>query len=108
MSIKMVDLQVLIPKVQEVAKTQQIQQQGSDNQQASTASQLAREAKLLQSSVQETPRSEEGKIREREEEQNKKREKEGGKGAKPQENAGEEERELSLDPRLGKKIDIMV
>ncbi len=107
MSIKMVDMQVLIPKVQEVARTQQIQQQGSNNQQASTANQLVREAEQRQNSVQETPRNEEGKIREREGDQGSKRETDAKKKQRKEESQSDEAG-LAKDPRLGKRIDITV
>ncbi|MGI6648224.1 MAG: hypothetical protein ACOX5W_03960 [Bacillota bacterium] len=104
MSVKMVDMQVLIPKVQEVAKTQQIQQQGLPNQQASLAAQLRQEAAHKQSSVQETPQSEESKILDQEKERKNRDE--------PRNRKKKDEKQRlassSKDPRLGNKVDIII
>jgi hypothetical protein len=101
----MVDMQVLIPKVQEVARTQQIQQQQHPNQQSELAMRLHQESSRKQTSVQKSPRSEEGKIRDQE----------GSLGNHGETKQGQQHQEGSdpdegqaRDSRLGNTIDITI
>ncbi|MDR9757551.1 MAG: hypothetical protein ACN4A7_00760 [Thermacetogeniaceae bacterium] len=67
MTLKAVDLQVILPKIQDVGRIQQVQQSNEQAQQHSFAAQLLREKEIAQRSVQNSPESKEGRIREKEE-----------------------------------------
>ena len=66
MTIKALDLQVMLPRTQEVGRIQQVEQSNEQAQQQSFAAQLSREAELAQRSVQNLPQTREGRIKERE------------------------------------------
>lgn len=107
MSIRSSDLQVMIPKVQEVSRLHQIQQQQSQEQQQQFAAQLRQTVEHQLSTVQQSPRNEKGEIREREE--SRKRKEGGTKRAAhraPQE--GEKEKQGSKDGLVGGILDIRV
>lgn len=67
MTLRSVDLQVMLPKTQDVGRIQQVQQFNEQAQQLSFAAQLLREKEIAQRSVQNLPESKEGRIREKEE-----------------------------------------
>jgi len=67
MTLKAVDLQVILPKTQDVGRIQQVHQSNEQAQQHSFAAQLLREKEIAQRSVQSLPESKEGRIREKEE-----------------------------------------
>ncbi|HAA90270.1 MAG: Uncharacterized protein XD63_0029 [Thermoanaerobacterales bacterium 50_218] len=66
MTLRSVDLQVLLPRVQEAGRIQQIHQANEQTQQQSFAAHLLREAEVAQRSVQNLPQAREGMIKERE------------------------------------------
>jgi len=105
-TIRPVDLQVLLPKVQEVSRTQQVQNQGEQNQQQQFAAQLKKESQHLQQQVQNTPKSLGSRITKDQSRRNK------GQGDLPQgrhEQEQEKEQPKDLkDPKLGNLLDIKV
>ncbi len=68
MTLKALDLQVMLPRTQDVGRIQQVQQSNEQTQQQSFAAQLLKEAEIAQRSVQNLPEAREGRIREREKE----------------------------------------
>lgn len=63
MTLKSVDLQVLLPKAQEVGRIQHVQQVNEQVQQQSFAAHLLQEAEMAQKMVQNLPQAREGKIK---------------------------------------------
>ncbi|MDA8233816.1 MAG: hypothetical protein M0Z31_03235 [Clostridia bacterium] len=107
MTIRPVDLQVLMPKVQEVSKIQQAKNQGEHNQQQQFATQLQKESQQIQQQVQNSPKSVGTRITK---DQSKQPNDQGDRTpeqrqSKDQEN--EQAKELK-DPKLGKILDIKV
>ncbi|MDH7479977.1 MAG: hypothetical protein QHH02_08205 [Syntrophomonadaceae bacterium] len=105
MSMRNVDLQVLIPRLQEVGRVQQVQQQQGQEQQQQFAAQFRQAAELLQNKIKESPRSEKGEVRERETSRRGARH-EGQPQQEPQQEA--EDTRPAKDPQLGGLIDIKV
>lgn len=66
MSLRNIDLQVLIPRLQEVGRVQQVQQQQGQEQQQQFAAQFRQAAELMQNKIKESPHSEKGEVQERE------------------------------------------
>lgn len=98
MTVKALDLQVILPKIQEVGKIQQVQQNSEQAQQQIFAAQLLRDAEIAQRSVQNLPQPKEGRIRERE------KEKEWSDSSSQKESRREtlQDREQNLDRGHGK------
>ena len=67
MTLKAVDLQVILPNIQDVGRIQQVQQSNEQAQQHSFAAQLLREKEIAQRFNSNSPESKEGRIREKEE-----------------------------------------
>jgi hypothetical protein len=65
MTLKALDLQVLLPKTQEVGRIQQIQQKNEYVQQQGFAAQFMQESEIAQRSVQHLSKTREGIIKER-------------------------------------------
>ncbi|ADG82363.1 hypothetical protein [Thermincola potens] len=107
MSLRPVDMQVLIPKIDEVAKSHQIQNQHEEFQQQQFAAQLQKQAELQQKQVTNSPKSEGGKIK-KEKEKEKYRQ-QSGDGKKQRYNAQEEDSPQDFkEPNKGNLLDIKV
>ncbi len=65
MTLKSLDLQVLLPKAQEIGRIQHVQQANEQNQQQGFAAHLLQESEIAQKTVQNLSQSREGKIQER-------------------------------------------
>ncbi|NPV25949.1 MAG: hypothetical protein HPY81_00555 [Firmicutes bacterium] len=105
MSIRSLDLQVLLPHTQEVSRTQRIQQQGPEQQQQEFAAQLEQQVERQQGAVRSTPKGEQALIHERETST--------GRGAARQQRKSSKKKEDDLlesltEPSLGQVIDIKV
>jgi hypothetical protein len=106
MSIRTVDMQVMLPKASEVSRVQQIQQHENTLQQQDSASQIANQAVKTETTVNKTPRDEAALIRERQEKQ-KKQGKKGGNDETKQNNDNDElETKPGSGDSKGLRIDI--
>lgn len=106
MTVRTVDMQVLIPKLSEVARVQQVQQQENNNRQQELMAQMVQSTARNDTSISQLPGSENVLIRERrEKEKNRKKlvRKEGLTDDKENKEAGELKKGL-----LGGKIDLKV
>ncbi|NPV92023.1 MAG: hypothetical protein HPY50_14750 [Firmicutes bacterium] len=105
MSIRNVDLQVMLPKLQEVGRVQQVQQQSNQEQQQQFAAQFKHTADLQQTKVLESHKGEKGEVRDRESSR------QGTPGEHHSSDRQEPENEESRpakDERLGKMLDITI
>lgn len=103
MPIRPVDMQVLLPKVNEVSRIQQIQNQNEQNSQQQFASQLQKEATKQETQVQHSNKSQGGKVNKDSGNKSSSEEKEKKKKQK-----NEQESEIIKDPKLGNKLDIKI
>jgi hypothetical protein len=62
LTVRSVDMQVLLPKIQEIGKNQQVQNQQDQSQQQQFAAQMQKQAELQKHRVQNSPKSEGHKI----------------------------------------------
>jgi hypothetical protein len=103
MTIRPVDMQVLLPKVNEVSKIQQTQNNAEQTAQQQFASQLQKEAARKESQVQGTAKGEALLIN-----------KDGSKNShegheqEPSKDKHELIEEIIKDPKLGHKLDIKI
>ncbi len=109
MTLRSVDLQVLLPRVQEAGRIQQIHQTNEQTQQQSFAAHLLREAEVAQRSVQNLPQAREGMIKERERQESRSSQ----SGSKEKESPKEEkeafEKSSDFDKcQLGHRIDLKI
>lgn len=105
MSLRSIDLQVLLPQVSEVNKNQPIQNQQSHTQQQQFAAQLEKQTETQRQQVQSSNKSEEGKINQ--ETGSRQR----GQDAEHRENRKRQEAETKVDvqdPTKGKILDIKI
>jgi hypothetical protein len=79
MTIRSIDMQILIPKVTDVAKVQQIQQQEHNIRQQENANHIARETTRNTNTVNQPLRDEAALVHEKEEEKHKKNKEKKGK-----------------------------
>lgn len=105
MSIRNVDLQVMLPKLQEVGRVQQIQLQQNQEQQQQFAAQFKHAADLQQSKVLESPKNEKGEVRERE---SSRQGNQHERQPSEQQEQNSEETQPSKDSRLGSMLDITI
>ena len=115
MSIRPVDMQVTLPHATDVGKVQAVQNEQSSAAQQLFAEKLMKEAQERQGQVQGTQSTEFAKVNREKEKEEEERKKKKNKGAKEQKNFSEqkkdadkakEQRKHSLDPVLGKNLDI--
>ena len=104
MTIRAIDLQVLIPRSTEVSKVQQVSDHQAALQQQQHAEQWQHIAANRQQQVQRTPQNAGGKI-DPDAERHKNAQQEAG-NKKHQPNDRAEPEELASDPTRGRKIDI--
>ena len=103
MTIKSIDMQVLIPKVNEVSRVQHIQQQANTNQQQELAAQLAQATVKNETSVNELPAGEKAVIRDKPGEE-KDRNKSGKKDKRK--NIANKDKEGDNKTLVGRNIDV--
>ncbi len=103
MTIRAIDLQVLIPRVTEVGKLQQIADQQVTTQQQQVAAQQQQAAALRQQQVQQTPRNAGAKVNP-DAAHGERHQEEQHKGRRGQEHEAEEKG--AADPIRGHTIDI--
>lgn len=109
MSIRPIDLQVLIPRATEVGKAQQVADQQSINQQQQFAEQWQKISDSRQQKVQNTPKSEGGKVhRDSAQQQNQEQEAnhQNFSDERPQEPEQQSNQASNSDPVRGHVIDI--
>ena len=104
MTIKSIDMQVLIPKVNEVSRVQQIQQQANTNQQQELATQMAQAAVKNETSVNQLPPGEKTVIRDKPGEEKNRNKSEKEDKRKNIENKDNEEDNETL---VGRNIDVI-
>jgi len=107
MSVKSVDLQVLIPRTQELSRVQQLEQQSGQNQQQQFAAQLQQTATRLEQSVKQTVAADKGKVQERQHQSKQSRQEQTPKDEK-EEQSRKGRQEAPVQPGLGSTIDIKV
>lgn len=103
------DLQVLIPKVNEVSKVQQVQQQENNTRQQEFASQLNQQTVKAETSVNKSPRHEDALVREKEEHEKKqgnKEKREGKSQTKENTDIKVESNTVEIDDGRGHKVDL--
>ncbi|MBC9783442.1 hypothetical protein H1S01_02805 [Heliobacterium chlorum] len=105
MTLRPVDMQVIVPKVTEVGKQQQVQNLAPDQQQHFLGQQGQVEADHRQKTVQSSPQSEEGRIRER---QQNKQGRQQGKSKSGRRDQDEQEESVPQDPLRGRLLDIKI
>jgi hypothetical protein len=107
MSVKPVDLQVLIPRTQELSRVQQLEQQSGQNQQQQFAAQLQQSAARQEQSVKQAVAADKGKVEERQHSSKQSRQEQGDKEEK--EGHSQKPRpEPPVYPGLGGTIDIKI
>ena len=111
MTIRPIDLQVVLPHATDVGRAQAIQNDQSVVSQQLFAEKLLKEAQEKRGQVQETQRSEFGKIKRDKEKERKKKNKPNDtvfpKHTETKESQGKNiDKKGSLDPVLGKNLDI--
>ncbi|MDH7576733.1 MAG: hypothetical protein QHH75_02700 [Bacillota bacterium] len=112
MTLKSLDLQVLLPRVQEVGRIQHVQQINEQNQQLNFAAHLLKESEATQQTVQNLSQSREGRIKERtREDRQSLTEKKGQKKGTPQEKkepAPGKTQEFLTNLPLGQVVDLKI
>ncbi|MGE5371331.1 MAG: hypothetical protein ACM3QZ_05010 [Solirubrobacterales bacterium] len=111
MSIRSMDLQVLIPRASEVSKAQQIQMQENNLRQAEIATQVAQQAEKTETTVTRSPASEELLIREqpeREKKHGKEGKKEGNKENSANKDNTTDAKTAGNTEELGGRLNIVV
>ncbi|HEX3033448.1 MAG TPA: hypothetical protein VHS59_14650 [Bacillota bacterium] len=106
MTLRPIDLQVMLPRVSEISRTQQIQNQHDQNQAGQFASELNKQTKQAEHQVQNTNETEGRTINREKEKGSPDQEKQKKKGAQPEEQ--ESESSLPADPNRGTRLDIKV
>ena len=113
MSIRPVDMQVTLPHATDVGKVQAVQNEQSSAAQQLFAEKLMKEAQERPGQVQGTQSTEFAKVNREKEREQEERKKKKNKGNKEQRNFSEqnkdkakEQKNHSLDPLLGKNLDI--
>lgn len=106
MSLKIPELQVMLPRASEISRTQQVQLQENAGRQQELASQMANQSQKAQNSVNKSPANEEALIHDQKERKNK-RESERQKAGK---NSDQKDRGEIQKPDLKNNctIDILV
>lgn len=108
MSLKAVDLQVMLPRIHEVGRMQQTQQLQEQAQQQSFATYLTREAETVQKTVQNLSQMQEGMIKEKEEEKGRSSPKKEGQKSGKKEMEAEEHFKGPQTMDIGQKVDFKV
>lgn len=107
MSLRSIDLQVALPKVQEAGQGHRTQNQQDTNQQQ-FASQFQKQTAQQQTQVQNSPKSEGAQVR-KEGRSSSQEGKQDSKDASPQlEQSAKDELSVGKDPNLGHSIDIRI
>lgn len=104
MTIRSIDLQVLIPRVTEVSKTQHILDQQNALQQQQVAEQMHQLAALRQQQIQKTPKNAGGKIEDEAQNKNGQHNSHEKHGSSP--NDEDEKQDEGVDPLRGRHVDI--
>lgn len=105
MSMKIMDMQVLIQKTADVAKIQHVQNQESNVRQQESANQIAAQTQQNTHSINRTPEHQAKLVHEKQE-----KEEDAKKNKKKRGNVGKEannKKDDQLDPDRGNKLDIM-
>lgn len=106
MSLKIPELQVMLPRASEISRTQQVQMQENVQRQQEFASQMATQTQQAESTVHHTPPGDRARIRDQKEEK-KKRENEHRQAGKAAD--GEKKENMSQTSKKGDfMIDIVV
>ncbi len=111
MTLKSLDLQVLLPRTQEVGRIQHVQQINEQNQQLSFAAHLLHESESIQKTVQHLSQPQEARIKERtrDERRSSARQKNEKKGAPHEKQpVPEEKQELIGSLLLGQIVDLKI
>lgn len=110
MNIRSIDLQVLIPQANEVGKMQHTNNQQPIAQQQDFAAQWQRIAQDRQQQVQTVNHSEDGKVKEKKDDQDRRRNQKGAKDSSGHKDAGSQSstapQPTFADSSLGHTIDI--
>lgn len=106
MTIRSIDMQVLVQKVGEAAKIQQTEKTDQQVKQQSFLEQIAQQTQMVSTTVNQTPASQPGLIRDKQSGRNKKKlsnqkKREGASGVED-----EETLTWADDPRKGSNLDI--
>lgn len=105
MSIKSVDMQVLIQKTSDVARIQQIQNQGNNFRQQEISSNILQDTNQNTQTVKKPPAGEGKLVHEKQEHEKNSSQDERKRGNKAKKSNSEEEKQL--DPNRGGKLDIL-
>lgn len=105
MSMKIMDMQVLVQKTTDVAKVQHVQNQESNLRQQEMANQIVSQTQQNTHNVNQPLSSQSKLVHEKEEKDEKTKKNRRKKGNQTQEENTEESK--NLDPNRGKKLDIM-
>lgn len=104
MTIRSIDMQVLIQKVGEVAKIQQTEKTDQHVRQQSFLEQIAQQTEIVSKTVNQTPASESSLIREKQ--SDKKKKSPDKRKARPNESDDDETVNWSHDPDRGSNLDV--
>lgn len=106
MSLRPVDLQVLLPQVSEVNRNQPVQNQQGQTQQQQFAAQLQKQAEMQRQQIQESDKTEGSKIDKEARDRHHGKGEEGGENHK---NTPEDDQKANVkDPSKGNLLDIKV
>ncbi|MDH7497827.1 MAG: hypothetical protein QHH05_05215 [Syntrophomonadaceae bacterium] len=105
MTIRTVDLQVMLPRVSEVSRVQHVQQHDHENRQQEFVHQLVQQGIREQTTVQRSPRGEEARVRERQEREGEQKKRQPGAGNERERENKEQQKAVDLGP-LGHTIDL--
>ncbi|HOV43475.1 MAG TPA: hypothetical protein PLE01_06140 [Syntrophothermus lipocalidus] len=106
MTVRTVDLQVLIPRSSEVARVQHNQQQANQNQQQELTAQLLQQTVRNENTINPSLEGQKALIREREEKGKKDKKRQAAAGKTENEENKLEQGPLWESPGLGGRIDI--
>ncbi len=109
MTIRPIDMQIILPYVTDVSKVQAVQNDQSHNAQQQFAEKLQKEAQNKKAKVQETKSGEFSKItrdKEREQQKNKNSNKFSQQKEEQQHPKEQAKKRDGLDPQIGKNLDI--
>lgn len=106
MTIRPVDMQLLVPKIQEAGKVQNQQQNSPQTSQQDLAVQMQKQADIREKSVQQTDHSAEGKIQAHQEKQGQGKQDTSGREKNKKNDL--EQSDKNLDPMRGNVLDIKI
>lgn len=108
MTIRSLDMQVLVQKVGDVAKVQQAQQAENNSRQQELLQSIDQQTKQRSKTVNQTQKNESAFVHEKEEQEKEKKSKKKSKGKGNKGNKENKENSLVKDSRKGKNIDFTV